>query len=70
MAAAGGMRSVVALLLTTLFVVAAMVHDRRLGRRAHPIYVWGALAILLSGPVRFGLAHTAAWQSLARFLVG
>ena len=46
-----------------------MVHDWRTRGRVHPIYVWGGLVILLSGPVRFALGHTGAWQSFARFLV-
>jgi hypothetical protein len=65
-----GLRPVLALLLTAMFVAAAMLHDRRMGRRAHPIYVWGGIALLLSGPLRFGLGQTAAWQSIARALVG
>jgi hypothetical protein len=65
-----GLRPVLALLLSAMFVAAALIHDWRLGRRAHPLYVWGGIAILLSGPARFALAQTAAWQSLTRLLVG
>jgi hypothetical protein len=65
-----GARPVVALVLSTAFVFAAMVHDWRTRGRVHPLYRWGTLAILLSGPVRFALAHTAAWQSLARRIAG
>jgi hypothetical protein len=65
-----GLSPVVALALATAFVVAGMVHDWRTRGRVHRLYLWGALAIMLSGPVRFGLGHTAAWQSLARHLVG
>lgn len=64
-----GGNPVVSLLLTSLFVVAAMIHDWKTRGRAHSIYVWGVLVILLSGPVRFALGHTEAWQSVARWLV-
>jgi hypothetical protein len=59
----------ISLLLSALFVVAGMVHDWRSRGRVHPIYIWGVVVIVLSGPVRFALGHTAAWQSFARFLV-
>jgi hypothetical protein len=59
----------VSLALSALFVVAGMVHDWKSRGRVHPIYIWGALFILLSGPARFALGHTGAWQSFARFLV-
>jgi hypothetical protein len=64
-----GRNPMVSLLLATLFVVAAMIHDWKSRGRVHAIYVWGALAILLSGPVRFALGHTHAWQSFASWLV-
>jgi hypothetical protein len=65
-----GARPLVALVLSAAFLLAGMIHDRSVGRRVHPIYLWGTLAILLSAPVRFGLGHTVAWQSLARHVVG
>jgi hypothetical protein len=64
-----GGNPVVSLLLTALFVVAAMIHDWKARGRVHSLYVWGVLVILLSGPVRFALGHTDAWQSVARWLV-
>jgi len=36
----------------------------------HPVYIKSVLVILLSGPARFALGQTAAWQSFARFLAG
>ena len=47
-----------------------MAHDWKTRRRVSPIYAWGIFVILASGPVRFALGHTAAWQSFARWLVG
>jgi hypothetical protein len=57
------------LVLSALFVIAGMAHDWRTRGRVHPIYVWGGLAILLPGPVRFALGQTGAWQSFARLLI-
>ncbi|NUP06278.1 MAG: hypothetical protein HOW73_09490 [Polyangiaceae bacterium] len=65
-----GERPILSLGLSALFVVAGMVHDWKTLGRPHRVYVIGALVLLVSGPVRFGLGHTAAWQSLARALVG
>lgn len=59
----------IALVLSTLFVVAGIVHDWKSRGRVHPIYFWGGLVILLSGPARFALGQTGMWQSFARFLV-
>ena len=65
-----GRNPVLALVLSLVFVVAAMVHDWTSRRRVHPLYLWGGLVILLSGPVRSGIGHTAAWQAFAHFLAG
>jgi hypothetical protein len=64
-----GLRPVLALVLSTLFVAAAMLHDYRTERRVHPVYAIGGLALLLSGPLRFALGHTEAWQSFAHALI-
>lgn len=65
-----GRNPVLALALSLILVVAGMVHDWKTRRRIHPLYIWGGLFILLSGPLRSGIGHTAAWQSFARLLVG
>jgi hypothetical protein len=65
-----GPRPVAALVLSMAFVVAGMIHDWRTRGRVHRLYVWAALGIALSGPLRFGVAHTSAWQGLVRHLVG
>lgn len=64
-----GMRPVVGLALSAMFVVAAILHDWKTRGRPHSIYLWGIVVILLSGPVRFGLGHTEAWHSFAHLLV-
>jgi hypothetical protein len=65
-----GPRPVVALVLSMAFVVAGMIHDWRTRGRVHRLYVWATMAIVLSGPARFALGHTPAWQALVRHLVG
>ena len=54
--------------VTTLLIVAAMVHDWRSHGRVHPAYWWGfgiTLVSLLSRPF---VAHSAAWLATANFL--
>lgn len=64
-----GRSPVLALVLSLLFVVAGMIHDWKTRGRVHPLYIWGGLIVLLSGPVRNAIGNTEAWQSFARFLV-
>ncbi|MEO7597337.1 MAG: hypothetical protein ABIV50_00275, partial [Opitutus sp.] len=59
-----------ALLLSTVFVMAAMIHDWKVRGRVHPIYIFGVLFIPLSGPIRAAIGQTVAWQSFAQLLVG
>jgi hypothetical protein len=63
-------RSVLALFLTLVFVVVAMIHDWKTRGRVHPVYLWGGAIILLSGPLRAVVGNSAAWQAFARLLVG
>jgi hypothetical protein len=63
-------RSVLAMFLTLAFVVVAMIQDWVSRRKVHPIYMAGFVILFASGPLRAGLANTAAWQSFARMLVG
>jgi hypothetical protein len=65
-----GSRPIIALGLSALFVGAGMVHDRKTRGRVHPVYLWGGLALVLSGPARIAFAQTTAWQTFARWLVG
>ena len=62
-------RSLLAMFLTLAFVVVAMIHDWLSRRRVHPVYLFGGLILLVSGPLRAAIAHTAAWESFARLLV-
>ena len=65
-----GNRSLLAMFLTLAFVVVAMIHDWLSRRRVHPVYIFGGLILLVSGPLRAAVAKSAAWQSFASMLVG
>jgi hypothetical protein len=62
-------KPVLALLLSTLFIVAGMIHDWRTRGRVHHVYVWGALILALSGPLRFAVGRTEIWHSIAGYFV-
>ena len=65
-----GQRPVIALALTNLFVLAAVVYDLRRRRKVHPVYIWGGLLILVSGPVRIAIGRTDLWHTIARAMIG
>jgi hypothetical protein len=60
----------IALGLTNLFVLVAIGHDWWRDRRVHPIYLWGGLVILLSGPLRIAIGSTDLWHAFARMQLG
>jgi hypothetical protein len=62
-------RSVLAMFLTLSFVVVAMIQDWLSRRRVHPVYIFGGLILLVSGPLRAVIGNSAPWQSFARMLV-
>lgn len=64
-----GVRPILALLASLLFVVAGVVYDLRTRRRPHPVYVLGGLGLLISGPIRFALSQTNGWHAIARSLI-
>jgi hypothetical protein len=63
-------RAVLAMFITLGFVVVAMIHDFLTRRKVHPVYIIGAVILLVSGPLRAAVGPTAAWESFARLLVG
>lgn len=65
-----GQRPVIALALTNLFVVVAVIYDWRSRGRVQPVYLWGGAVILLSGPLRFLIGRSGAWHALAAALIG
>jgi hypothetical protein len=54
---------------SVLLVGACLGYDRITHGRMHPAFVWGGGLLLLSLPLRFALARTGAWQSVAVWLV-
>ena len=57
-------------LLMIAFLAAGIVHDRLTLGRVHPVNRWVPLIIFITVPLRLFLARTAAWDSLAHWLIG
>ena len=55
--------------LTLLFVLVCVGVDTLRNRRLHPAFGWGCALVVLSVPARIALAGTAAWDSVARWLI-
>jgi uncharacterized membrane protein YozB (DUF420 family) len=55
--------------VVVLFLGAALAFDFWTRRRIHPATLWGGLAFIVSMPVRFAIAPTAAWHQLASWLI-
>jgi hypothetical protein len=58
-----------AILALCAFLAAGPVHDWIARRRVHPVYVWGGLIMLISGPLRPLIGNTAGWHTFARWLI-
>ena len=54
--------------VAVLLIVIAMVYDWRTRGRPHAVYVYGAVAVMLSNLLSVYVAGTATWMSTARFL--
>lgn len=52
-----------------VFLAAAPIFDFLARRRLSRVSLWGGLAVLVSLPLRFAAAQTAAWHALANWLV-
>jgi hypothetical protein len=52
-----------------VFLAAAPIFDLLVRRRLSRVSLWGGLAVLVSLPLRFAVAQTAAWHALANWLV-
>lgn len=53
-----------------LFIVAGVIYDLVTRGRAHPVWLWGGIAIVASQALRLMLASTETWASFVRYLVG
>ncbi len=56
--------------ITDLLVIACVAWDAARNRRLHPAFAWGGLFLVLSQAVTLAVAQSAAWQPVARWLVG
>jgi hypothetical protein len=52
-----------------LCVLLAVAIDTARNRRLHPAFAWGAAIVVVSVPLRLLFAQTAAWQSIAGWLL-
>ena len=56
--------------LTDLLIVVVVAYDTVRQRRLHPAFGWGALAVIVSHPLRLMLAGTGAWMRFATWITG
>ena len=54
--------------LTDLFVAACLVYDRVILGRVHPGFLWGAIAVVASQPLRLAVSATPYWLRFAEWL--
>ena len=55
--------------LTFVFLLLGIVYDLLTRRSVHPVYRWGGGLLVLSVPLRFAIARTDIWKSVAEHLV-
>ncbi len=55
--------------LLAALVLAPAVYDRLSYSRVHPVSLWGGLLVLAAFPARLLVGHSAAWHSLAAWLL-
>ena len=57
-------------IIMVAFLAVAPLRDRLTGGRVSPVSLWGAIALLVSVPLRIAIAQTAAWHQFAAWLIG
>ena len=55
--------------LTDAFILAAILYDAATRRRIHPVYIWGALVIVVFQFLRDVVGAAAAWHTIARIVL-
>jgi hypothetical protein len=55
---------------TDVFLLAAILYDVATRRTVHPAYVWGGAFLIIEQALRLPVGGTAAWQMIARGIVG
>lgn len=56
-------------IVLVLFVGAMLMHDRLSRGRFHAVSLWGGLALVASGPLRFAVSQTESWHRIAMWLI-
>jgi hypothetical protein len=51
------------------FILAGPIDDLVARRRVHPAYLWGGSLTILTTVLQFVIGPTAAWHSIARWIV-
>jgi hypothetical protein len=55
---------------TDVLLVVAMLYDVASRRTVHQAYIWGGLLLVIEQALRIPVGNTAAWQSIARAIIG
>jgi hypothetical protein len=55
---------------TDILLAAAILYDVVTRRTVHRAYVWGGVLLVIEQALRIPIGETAAWQALARALIG
>jgi hypothetical protein len=58
-----------AVLLMNVFIAALVIRDFKTRGHLHPATLWGGGFFLLTEPLRFVVAYSEPWQSLARAMM-
>jgi hypothetical protein len=56
-------------LISLLFIVAGMIHDRRTIGRVHPAYIWACGVAFTLQLLKIPFSETTVWHAAARFFV-
>ncbi len=54
---------------STVFLFAGVSYDLLSRRRVHPVYLWGGMLLVASGPARIALSRTAVWREAMEVLL-
>jgi hypothetical protein len=55
---------------TDVFLLAAILYDIASRRTVHQVYIWGGIVLVIEQALRIPIGNTAAWQSIARGILG
>jgi hypothetical protein len=55
---------------TDVLLIVAILYDVASRRTVHRVYIWGGLLLVIEQALRIPVGATAAWQAIARVLIG